>query len=77
MTKMEKESLKRTMRGYKHFNNALKRFLESYGLVVLSCNSHVKIARADGLGGTVSLSLTPSDHRSGMNSVRELIHLLE
>lgn len=23
MTKMEKESLKRTMRGYKHFNNAL------------------------------------------------------
>ena len=77
MSKVEKEALKRTMTGYKHFNASLERFLDSYGIVVVSRNSHVKVRRSDGFGGTVTLPATPSDHRSGMNSALQLIRLLE
>lgn len=78
MSKVDKERLKRMMNGYKHFNASLARFLENnYGLVVVSWNPHVKIARFDGYGGTVTVANTPSDRRSGLNAALQLIHLLE
>ena len=77
MSRMDKERLKTKVTGYKHFSTSLERFLETYGLVVLSQKAHVKVARNDGLGGSVTMAKTPSDRRAGLNAALQLIRLIE
>ena len=78
MSKEQKNLLRSIFRGYKHISPVMIRCMNDIGLVVIrQTGKHIIFGRADNVGGCITLAKTPSDVRSGLNSLRYIIRLVE
>lgn len=76
MSKTEKDTLKKAFRGYHRLTNEMLDLLKSYGLEIVTHGKHYQVRR-EGISMCVTISKSPSDHRSGLNTYRYLLKLIE
>lgn len=72
-----RKQLKKTFRGYTGITPKLRNSLRKLGgTLVRHGRHHILRFKRGGQSCTVVLSQTPSDHRTGMNIVTEIMHSL-
>lgn len=71
-----KERLKNLLRGYKHMNNRTRQGLKELGFRIKSGRTHIKIFYGDDMTHAVTVSVSASDWRTGLNMAQQLATIL-
>lgn len=71
-TKQKTNQLKAILRGYRHMSSSLKKRLKKLGFKVEPGKSHFKVYYEGDRSHTFTMSVSASDHRSGLNMAHQL-----
>lgn len=69
------KEIKNTMKGYERMTSGIQKVLKDNGFEIVDTRNHYKVSYYGDKRYQTSLSKTPSDHRTGQNTTRNLVNM--